>query len=86
MSMSASAPTPPRPSARRPIPASCWATDDIFLIDIGPVFEKWEGDGGDTFVTGTNPAYAKCAEDARTLFHLVRKKWEKEKAHRQGAV
>ncbi len=54
--------------------------DDIFLIDIGPVFEKWEGDGGDTFLTGGNPAYAKCAEDARTLFHLVRKKWETEKA------
>ena len=30
-------------------------TDDIFLIDIGPVFEKWEGDGGDTFVTGSDP-------------------------------
>ena len=54
--------------------------DDIFLIDIGPVFDQWEGDGGDTFVTGTNPAYAKCARDARTLFHVVRKKWEKENA------
>ncbi len=54
-------------------------TDDVFLIDIGPVFEKWEGDGGDTFVTGANPAYAKCAADARKLFHLVRKKWEMEK-------
>jgi Xaa-Pro aminopeptidase len=54
--------------------------DDIFLIDIGPVLEKWEGDGGDTFLTGSNPAYAQCAIDARTLFHKVRKKWEKEKA------
>ena len=53
--------------------------DDIFLIDIGPVFEKWEGDGGDTFLTGSNPAYAQCAVDARVLFHKVRKKWEKEK-------
>ena len=54
--------------------------DDIFLIDIGPVLDKWEGDGGDTFVTGSNPAYAKCAQDARTLFHMVRKKWAKEGA------
>lgn len=54
--------------------------DDVFLIDIGPVLEKWEGDGGDTFVTGDNPAYAKCAADARALFHLVRKKWESENA------
>jgi Xaa-Pro aminopeptidase len=54
--------------------------DDVFLIDIGPVLDKWEGDGGDTFVTGSNPAYAKCAADARALFHLVRKKWKAEKA------
>jgi hypothetical protein len=54
--------------------------DDIFLIDIGPVFEKWEGDGGDTFVTGTNPLYVQAAQDARILFHMVRKKWESEGA------
>jgi Metallopeptidase family M24 len=57
-------------------PGIVLGTDDLFLIDIGPVFEKWEGDGGDTFVTGSNPAYAKCAADARKLFHMVRKKWE----------
>jgi Xaa-Pro aminopeptidase len=54
--------------------------DDIFLIDIGPVFEKWEGDGGDTFVTGAHPTMAKAAVDARKLFHAVRKKWETERA------
>jgi hypothetical protein len=53
--------------------------DDIFFIDIGPVFEKWEGDGGDSFVTGTDPEMAKCAEDARTLFHLTRHKWMAER-------
>lgn len=52
---------------------------DIMLIDIGPVFEKWEGDGGDTFTFGSDPEQAKCAEDARKLFHTVRKKWEAEK-------
>ena len=40
-------------------PGIILGTDDVFLIDIGPVFEKWEGDGGDTFITGTNPAYAR---------------------------
>jgi Xaa-Pro aminopeptidase len=54
--------------------------DDIFLIDIGPVFEKWEGDGGDTFVVGPDPEKARCASDAKMLFHIVRKKWEAEKA------
>lgn len=52
--------------------------DDIFLIDIGPVFEEWEGDGGDTFVTGTDPDKARCAADARRLFHVVRAKWKDE--------
>ena len=54
--------------------------DDIFLIDIGPVFEQWEGDGGDTFVTGTNREKARCAADARSLFHTVRGKWKNEGA------
>jgi hypothetical protein len=53
--------------------------NDIFLIDIGPVFQKWEGDGGATFVTGTDPDKARCAADARKLFHIVRKKWETER-------
>lgn len=61
-------------------PGIILGADDVFLIDIGPVFEKWEGDGGDTFVTGSNAAYAKCAADAKALFHLVRKKWQKEGA------
>jgi Xaa-Pro aminopeptidase len=50
--------------------------NDIFLIDIGPVWEEWEGDGGDTFVVGSNADMEKCAEDARKLFHIVRHKWE----------
>jgi Metallopeptidase family M24 len=53
--------------------------DDIFLIDIGPVWEKWEGDGGDTFVTGGDAGMARCKRDAKALFHLVRAKWRDEK-------
>ena len=58
--------------------------DDIFFIDIGPVFEKWEGDGGDSFLTGSDPAMAKCAEDSRALFHLTRHKWIAEHLTGQG--
>lgn len=50
--------------------------NDIILIDIGPVWEEWEGDGGDTFTVGTAPEMQKCADAARSLFHVVRKKWE----------
>lgn len=52
--------------------------NDLFFIDIGPVWEDWEGDGGDTFVVGANDLMSKCATDARTLFHIVRKKWSTE--------
>ncbi len=50
--------------------------DDIFFLDVGPVWQQWEGDGGDTFVTGADKEMAHCAADARSLFHIVRKKWE----------
>lgn len=49
--------------------------DDIFFIDIGPVWKDWEGDGGDSFVTGSDPDKARCAADARAIFHEVRRKW-----------
>jgi methionine aminopeptidase len=48
---------------------------DIFLIDIGPVVDQIEGDGGDTFVVGTDPEHLRCAADARALFHRVRHNW-----------
>lgn len=60
-------------------PGVVLGTDDIFLIDIGPVFQVWEGDGGDTYVTGSHPGKARAAADARRLFHVVRKKWEAER-------
>ncbi len=50
--------------------------NDIFFLDIGPVWGEFEGDGGETFTVGTAPEMAKCAEDAKKLFHIVRKKWE----------
>lgn len=56
-------------------PGVVLGSDDIFLIDIGPVWKQWEGDGGDTFVTGSNPELRRCATDAREIFHLVRKHW-----------
>ncbi len=54
--------------------------DDIFFIDVGPVWEGYEGDAGDTFVTGTNPELKRCAVDARRIFDAVEKKWKTDKA------
>ncbi|MGP8233347.1 MAG: M24 family metallopeptidase [Methylovirgula sp.] len=50
--------------------------NDIFFLDIGPVWGEYEGDGGETFTVGTAPEMAKCGADAKKLFHIVRKKWE----------
>ena len=54
--------------------------DDIFFIDVGPVWEEYEGDAGDTFVTGSNPELKRCARDAKRIFNEVAKKWQTEKA------
>lgn len=54
------------------------AENDIFFIDIGPVWEKWEGDGGDTFVVGNDPEMLRAKRDVRVLFDLVQDKWRAE--------
>jgi Xaa-Pro aminopeptidase len=53
--------------------------NDIFFIDIGPVWQKWEGDGGDTFVTGDDAAMHAAARDVRVLFDRVRDRWRVER-------
>jgi Xaa-Pro aminopeptidase len=52
--------------------------DDIYFIDIGPVWDKYEGDGGDTYVTGSNPELKRCAEDVKHIFQLVAHRWKTE--------
>lgn len=49
--------------------------DDIYFIDLGLVFDGHEGDVGDTFTTGADPARQACAEAARTLFDEVAAAW-----------
>jgi len=52
--------------------------NDIFFVDIGPVWRKWEGDAGDTFVTGDDPEMHAIARDVKVLFGRVRDKWRAE--------
>ena len=54
--------------------------DDIFFIDVGPVWDGCEGDAGDTFVTGSNPELKRCAVDAKAIFQAVAEKWKSEKS------
>lgn len=51
------------------------AEDDLFFIDIGPVWAGHEGDYGDTFVLGADREMHAIAEAARTLFQRVAERW-----------
>jgi Xaa-Pro aminopeptidase len=51
--------------------------DDIFFIDIGPVFDGHEGDAGATFTTGRDAGMAACAAAARTLHAEVADFWHR---------
>jgi Xaa-Pro aminopeptidase len=48
---------------------------DIFFIDIGPVFDGYEGDLGDTFTAGADAEMLRCKRDVRRIFHDTRKHW-----------
>lgn len=61
-------------------PGVILGADDIFFIDVGPVWGEYEGDAGDTFLTGSNPEYKRAAEDARNLFAAVLEKWKADQA------
>lgn len=52
------------------------AEDDIYFIDIGPVFDGHEGDVGATFVVGADAEKLACATAAETLFHAVSAAWK----------
>jgi methionyl aminopeptidase len=49
--------------------------NDIFFIDIGPIYEDTEGDAGETFVFGGNPDHLRAKEDVRAIWEDVRKAW-----------
>src|SRR5580658_3151819 len=49
--------------------------NDIFFIDIGPIFQNCEGDAGDTFVFGVVPEDHRAKADVRTIWEDVRRVW-----------
>jgi methionyl aminopeptidase len=49
--------------------------DDIFFVDIGPIYGDTEGDAGDTFVVGNNPEHHRAKQDVRAIWDQVRDKW-----------
>jgi methionyl aminopeptidase len=53
--------------------------EDVFFVDIGPVCDGYEGDAGDTFVTGENPDYLKAKADVVEIWNDVRNTWFEQK-------
>jgi Xaa-Pro aminopeptidase len=56
-------------------PGTVLQENDIYFIDIGPVWQKWEGDAGATFAVGGDPDMVRAARDVREVFERVREKW-----------
>jgi len=54
--------------------------NDIFFVDIGPVYGDFEGDAGDTFVFGEDPLHARAKHDVRQIWESVRTKWLTERS------
>jgi methionyl aminopeptidase len=49
--------------------------DDIFFVDIGPIYRGTEGDAGDTFVFGSNPEHLRAKKEVRQIWDEVREQW-----------
>lgn len=59
----------------RPTEDRVLGAEDIFFIDMGPVFGGHEGDVGATFTTGQDPEMIACARDVRIVFDRVKAIW-----------
>jgi methionyl aminopeptidase len=53
--------------------------NDLFFLDIGPVFHGHEGDVGRTYTVGTNPDFQRIAADSEIVFNLTQAKWAEER-------
>ena len=59
-----------------PTPDVRLGKNDIYFIDIAPVWQGYEGDAGNTFVTGTDSEMLQCSTDVKQVFEKVAKKWK----------
>lgn len=53
--------------------------NDLFFIDIGPVFFNHEGDYGETFVIGCDPRLIKLQAATKTVFDATQEAWKTNK-------
>jgi len=58
--------------------------NDIYFLDIGPVWGGHEGDAGATYVTGNDPDMLKLKKDVVKIFEIVRSYWKDTNATGEG--
>ena len=51
--------------------------DDIFFLDIGPVFDGYEADVGAPFVIGNDPEHRRIVDDCKAIFEIVKAEWKR---------
>jgi Xaa-Pro aminopeptidase len=66
--------------SERSEPGMTLGRDDIFFIDIGPIYEDCEGDAGDTFVVGENPEHLRARREVRAIWEDTRQCWLEQRA------
>jgi len=57
-------------------PEAILGNEDIFFLDIGPVFDGFEADIGRTYALGNDPVHRALADDSRRIWETVRTRWE----------
>jgi Xaa-Pro aminopeptidase len=53
--------------------------NDIFFLDLGPVWEGFEGDVGAAFSVGSDPEMIRCAEDVRKIYEITKQRWRNDR-------
>lgn len=61
------------------VPDTKLRENDIFFLDMGPVFDGFEGDVGAPFTVGNDPDMIRCARDAKFIFDEVHAKWKNDR-------
>jgi Xaa-Pro aminopeptidase len=56
-------------------PGVVLSENDIFFVDIGPIYGDTEGDAGDTFVFGSDPEHHRAKKEVRQIWDEVREEW-----------
>jgi Xaa-Pro aminopeptidase len=50
--------------------------NDLFFLDLGPVFNGYESDIGETFQIGSDPHIRRLITDSKSIFEQVKKQWQ----------